>query len=111
MPYTRTIREQLVPCGRSATSRRMVRQTPLGQKQLAKRIEKRERSRTSKEHEEHLDELHLAEGPPATWRTVRQAREQQPKPETERAKPPTRPWISQTVEALEERFGEGVKRH
>jgi hypothetical protein len=45
-----------------------------------------------------------------TSRTVRQAREQQPEPETERAKPPTRPWISQTAEALEERFGEGVKR-
>jgi hypothetical protein len=43
-----------------------------------------------------------------SW-TVRQAREQQPEPETERAKLPTRPWISQTAEALEERFGEGVK--
>jgi hypothetical protein len=27
---------------------------------------KRERSRTSEEHEEHLDEFHLVDGPPAT---------------------------------------------
>jgi hypothetical protein len=42
--------------------------------------------------------------------TVRQAREQQPEPETENTKPPIHPWISQTAEALEEIFGEDVKR-
>jgi hypothetical protein len=46
----------------------------------------------------------------STPRTVRQAQEQQAEPETETTKFPTRPWISQTVEALEERFGEDVKR-
>jgi hypothetical protein len=40
-PYPRTVREQPVPRGRSATSRRTVRQTPPGQKQLAKQIERR----------------------------------------------------------------------
>jgi hypothetical protein len=43
-------------------------------------------------------------------RTVRQAREQQPEPKIENTKAPIRPWISQTAEALEERFGEDVKR-
>jgi hypothetical protein len=43
-------------------------------------------------------------------RTIHQAREQQPEPETENTKAHIRPWISQTVEALEERFGEDVKR-
>jgi hypothetical protein len=38
-PYPRTVREQPVPRGRSATSRQTIRQTPSGQKQLAKRIE------------------------------------------------------------------------
>jgi hypothetical protein len=40
---------------------------------------------------------------------VRQAQEQQPEPETETTKAPNHPWISQTAEALEERFGEDVK--
>jgi hypothetical protein len=39
VPCTLTVREQLVPRGQSAASRRMVRQTLPSQKQLAKRIE------------------------------------------------------------------------
>jgi hypothetical protein len=39
IPRPRTVREQLVPRGRSATSRWMVRQTPSSQKHLANRIE------------------------------------------------------------------------
>jgi hypothetical protein len=40
---------------------------------------------------------------------VCQAQEQQPEPETETTKAPTRPWITQTADALEKRFGEDVK--
>jgi hypothetical protein len=86
----------------------MAHQTPLGQKQLANRIKtkmlknarqtRRTPGRTS------------PRGQSACYpQTVCQAREQQPEPETENTKPPIRPWISQTAEALEERFGEDVK--
>jgi hypothetical protein len=97
-----------VPRGRSATSRRTVRQTPPGQKQLANQIETKTLKNTTNTKN--------------TWtnftmrtvrllpRTVHQAREQQPEPEIENTKAHIRPWISQTVEALEERFGEDVKR-
>jgi hypothetical protein len=43
-------------------------------------------------------------------RTVRQVRKQQPESQVESTLPPILPRISQTVEALEERFGEDVKR-
>jgi hypothetical protein len=43
-------------------------------------------------------------------RTVRQVRKQQPESQLESTLPPILPWISQMVEALEERFGEDVKR-
>jgi hypothetical protein len=39
VPHPRMVREQLVSCGRSATSRRTVHQTPTSQKLLANRIE------------------------------------------------------------------------
>jgi hypothetical protein len=46
------------PCGRSTKH--------LTTRNSWRNGSKRERSRTSEEHEEHLDELHLADGPPAT---------------------------------------------
>jgi hypothetical protein len=108
VPYPRTVREQIVSCGQSATLRRTVHKTSLGQKQLPKWIETKELNNTQR-----------------TWwttgwkaprgqfvylpRTVRQAREQQPEPETASTQAPIRPWISQTAWALEERFGEDVK--
>jgi hypothetical protein len=109
VPHPRTVREQLVPRGQSATSGRTVRQTPSDQKQLANRIETivlKNTRRTRKTPGRTTPRVQSTRTP----RTVRQAREQQPEPETETTKAPTRPWISQTAEALEERFGEDVKR-
>jgi hypothetical protein len=100
--------EQLVSQGWSTTTRQTVRQTPTGQKQLAKPIERRH-SRTRDEHEEHLDKLHLAEGPRATRGRSARHGNNSSSLKLKKAKPPIRPWISQTAEALEERVGEGVK--
>jgi hypothetical protein len=71
---------------------------------------KRRRSRTREEHEEHLGQKspHGLSAPSS--RTVRQVRKQQLESQLESTLPPILPWISQTVEALEERFGEDVKR-
>jgi hypothetical protein len=108
VPHPRTVREQLVPRGQFATSGRTVRQTPSGQKQLANRIKTKALKNTRRTRRTP------GRTTPRGWsastpRTVRQAREQQPEPETEPTKAPTRPWISQTAEVLEERFGEDVK--
>jgi hypothetical protein len=105
----RTVCEQLVPREQSGTSGRAVYQTPSGQKRLANRIETKELKNTRRTRRTH------GRTPPrrqsaSTPRTVLQAWEQQPEPQTETTKAPTRPWISQTAEALEERFGEDVKR-
>jgi hypothetical protein len=98
-----------MPRGLSATSGRTVRQTPSGQKCPANRIKTKAHKNTRRTRRTP------GRTPPrgqsaSTPRTVRQAREQQPEPETETTKKPTRPWISQTVVALEGRFGEDVKR-
>jgi hypothetical protein len=98
-----------VPRGQSARIGRTVRQTPSGQKRLANRIVTKALKNTRRTRRTP------GRTPPrgqsaSTPRTVRQAREQQPEPETETTKFPTRLWIFQTVEALEERFGEEVKR-
>jgi hypothetical protein len=109
VPRPWTVREQLVPRGQSATSGRTVHQTPSGQKRPANRIETKALKNTRRTRRTP------GRTPPSgqsasTPRTVRQAQEQQPERETETTKKPTRPWICQTVEALEERFGEDVKR-
>jgi hypothetical protein len=80
VPYPRTVREQLVPCGRSATSRRTVRQTCSNQKHLAQRIEtKRTKNmwRTQRTAGWLTPRGQSAQGP----RMVRQARRQQTEPD------------------------------
>jgi hypothetical protein len=73
---------------------------------------KRRRSRTCDEHEEpyanwlHADCPHL---PGLLSARCGQARKQQPKSKPARTLPPILRWISQTAQALEERFGEDVK--
>jgi hypothetical protein len=109
VPRPRTVREQLMPRGQSATSGRTVRQTAPGQKQLANRIETKALKNTRRTQTTPGRTTPRGQSA-STPRTVRQAREQQPEPETETTKGPTRPWISQTAKALEERFGEDVKR-
>jgi hypothetical protein len=109
VPHPRTVREQLVPRGQSATSGRTVRQTPSGQQQLANRIKTKALKNTRRTR--RTPGRTTPRGQSArTPRTVRQAREQQHEPETSTTKAPTRPFISQTAEALEERFGDDVKR-
>jgi hypothetical protein len=71
---------------------------------------KRRHSRTREEHEEHMGQKAPRRLSAPSSRTVRQLRKQQPKTQLESTLPPILPWISQTVEALEERFGEDVKR-
>jgi hypothetical protein len=98
--------------GLSATSLRTVRQTAFHQKPLANRI-KTTALKNTRKHEEHLGKNLHADGPhPQCGRSARceQAREQQPENKLESTLPPILPKISQTVEALEERFGEDVKR-
>jgi hypothetical protein len=107
MPRPRTVREQLVPRGQSARTGRTVRQTRSGQKCLANWIKTKALKKTRRTRRTP-DELLHADRPPA--RVAVQTREQQPEPETETTKFPTRPWIFQTVVALEKRFGEDVKR-
>jgi hypothetical protein len=109
VPHPRTVREQVVPRGQSATSGRTVHQTPPGQKQLAKRIETKALKNTRQTRGTHGRTTPRGQSA-STPRTVRQAREQQPEPETKTTKAPTHPWISQTAEALEKIFGEDVKR-
>jgi hypothetical protein len=90
------------PCGLSAK--------PLSTKSHWPTGSKRRRSRT---REEHLGKTLHADGPhPPRGRSARckPAREQQPENQLESTLPPILPRISQTVEALEERFGEDVKR-
>jgi hypothetical protein len=112
IPRLRTVREQLVSRGQSATSGWTVRQTP-HTKSRWPTGSKRRRSRTHEEHEEHLGQKAPRGQSAPTTRTVRkvqQTREQQPESQLESTLPPILPWISQMVEALEERFGEDVKR-
>jgi hypothetical protein len=104
VPRPRTVREQLVPRGRSATSRRTVDQTPPDQKQLANRIE----MKTLKNVRRTLrtpGRTAPREQSACYPQMVRQAREHQPEPETANTKAHIRPWIFQTTEALEVRFG------
>jgi hypothetical protein len=65
------------------------------------------------EHEEHLGQkAPRGQSAPPRGQSARceQTREQQLKSQLESTLPPIHPWISQTVEALEERFGEEVNR-
>jgi hypothetical protein len=102
VPRPQTVREQLVPRGLSAK--------PLSTKSHWPTGSKRRHSRTREEQEEHLGQNapHGLSAPSS--RTVRQVRKQQPENQLESTLPPILPCISQTVEALEERFGEDVKR-
>jgi hypothetical protein len=93
------------PCGLSPK--------PLSTKSHLPTGSKWQRSRTREEREEHLGKTLHADGPhPPRGRSARckQAREQQPENQLESTLPPILPRISQMVEALEERFGEDVKR-
>jgi hypothetical protein len=93
------------PCGLSAK--------PLSTKSHWPTGSKRRRSRTREEREELLGKALHADGlHPPRGRSARceQAREQQPENQLESTLPPILPRISQMVEALEERFGEDVKR-
>jgi hypothetical protein len=86
---------------------------PLSTKSYWPTRSKRRRSRSCEEHEEHLDKTLHADCPhPPHGRSARckQAREQQPENQLESTLPPILPRVSQMVEALEERFGEDVKR-
>jgi hypothetical protein len=110
VPRPRPISEQLVPRGKSATSWRTVRQTPSHQKPLANWIETKalkNTRRTLGSKRLHADSPH-----PPRGQSVRceRTRDQQPESQLESTLPPILPWISQTVEALQERFGEDVKR-
>jgi hypothetical protein len=98
------------PGGRSAKHLPTKNRWPTGSK--------RRRSRT---REEHLGQkgstrtvrTHHADSPhPPRGQSVRceRTRDQQPESQLESTLPPILPWISQTVEALQERFGEDVKR-
>jgi hypothetical protein len=113
VPHPRMVREQLVLRKLSATSGRSVRQTTFHQKPLANRIETkalknmRRTQRTPGPKSLHADCSYPPRGRSAR---CKQAREQQPENQLESTLPPILPWISQTIEALEERFGEDVKR-
>jgi hypothetical protein len=102
-----------MPRGQSATSGRTVRQTPSHEKPLAKQIETKALKNTRR--------TRRTPGPKGSTQTVRthhadsprgfeQTREQQPESQLESTLPPSLPWISQMVKALEERFEEDVKR-
>jgi hypothetical protein len=83
---------------------------PLSTKSYWPTGSKRRRSRTHEEHEEHLGQNAPRGLSAPSSRTVRHVRKQQPESQLESTLPPILPWISQTVKALEERFGEDVKR-
>jgi hypothetical protein len=104
VPRPRTVREQLVPRGQSTTSGRTVRQTPSHQKLLANWIETKALKNTRR--------TQRTLGPKGSTRIVHthHADSLRGANQLESTLPPILPWISQTVEALEERFGEDVKR-
>jgi hypothetical protein len=109
VPRPRTVREQLVPRGLSATSLRTVRQTSFHQKALANRIKMKALKNTRRTRRTPRPKAPRELSAPSS-RTFRQVRKQQPESQLENTLPPILPRISQTVEALEERFGEDVKR-
>jgi hypothetical protein len=65
---------------------------------------------SSQELDEHTKNSHLADGPWAIGGQFDSPRTEQPEVKTEKTTSPIPPWISQTARALEERFGENVKR-
>jgi hypothetical protein len=65
---------------------------------------------SSQEQNKHTMNLHLAGSLRATGGQFTSPRTEQLKVKTEKSTSPIPPWISQTAWALEERFGEDVKR-
>jgi hypothetical protein len=112
VPRPRTVREQLVPRGLSATSLWTVRQTAFHQKPLANRIKTTALKNTRRTRRKPGQNPPRGRSAPTT-RTVREVRTGAEiaarKPTREH--PTTYPSKDlQMVEALEERFGEDVKR-
>jgi hypothetical protein len=111
VPCPRTVREQLVPRGqsahpggRSAKHLPTKNRWPTGSKR--RRSEHVKNTKNTWAKRLHADTRHPPRGQSARCEPTR---EQQPESQLESTLPPILPWISQTVEALEERFGEDVK--
>jgi hypothetical protein len=98
-----------MPRGQSVMSGLTVRQTPSGQKRAANQIQAKALKNTRRTRRTPRPATPHGLSAPSS-RAVRQVRKLQPESQLESTLPPILPRTSQTVEALEERFGEDVKR-